>query len=317
MIKRKKEGHSMSLKTKVLLSRIEKTFNLLSEKLRKKGIVRGKIVTDNIKMPVLRLFYSEYRPVLYVGDDKEFSSIRKAVRKSNDTPKYPVEIKIFPGVYKESIKLRGGRYITLSGEDKKGCILRDDSGDYWNPPLELAGQSRVFNMTIIATNEENKTNILPSYAIHHDFDGEGVSVISNCDLISHQHAAIGIGLRNNQTLKIENSNLYSAVESTLFIHNRVKNDAENQKLIVKDSVIESTTGSPVWIQDSNHSLGGGFGDKKDTELTFQNNTFKSKGLKESEFLGKIEPPLEAGCITGYIKLSLDSKGNNIEAFNAK
>ncbi|WP_373786609.1 pectinesterase family protein [Jeotgalibaca porci] len=213
----------MYIKIKLLLNKIVKALNLIPEKLRENGIVKGRVVQENSpKNKFLKLFYMQYHPVLYVGKNtEEFSTIQAAINNANDTPKYPVTIKISPGEYNESVKIRGRRYVSLVGSGRENCVLQNN-GDYWNPPLEIAGKSSVFNMTIIAVRNNDINSKLPAYAIHHDFDGEGKSVISNCKIISQQNSAVGIGLRNNQTLVIDNCELYSSASHSLYAHNRIK-----------------------------------------------------------------------------------------------
>ena len=302
-----------------MLRKIKKGLNRLSENIRALNIVKGRLVkpmTINANI-VEKLIYNYSKPILYVGKNgEEFSTIQEAVKNAMDTPKNPVTISVAPGTYIESIKLCGGRYISIIGTNKTTCILQDNTGNYYTPPLEIAGNSSIKNMTVIATHDDGIICDMPSYAIHHDFAGKGNSLISNCKLISYQHFAVGVGLRNNQTLTIEKCELYSTAKYGLYVHNRMKNDAENQKLIVKDSVIKALKGTPILIQDSNHNTGGGLNDKKDTEFGFYNNTFKSDNLDESKFLEESDLPLKKGCLAGYIKLTSDSYGNNISQFNA-
>lgn len=304
-------------KIMVMVNRVDKVFALLSVRLRKKNIVRFKIVKPEDSITVLsRLWTRKYIHTLYVGEDKEFKKINDAVKNANDTPDYPVTIRVSPKVYPESVKIKGGRYLSIIGDDKETCILREDSGNYWTPPLELGGNSNIENMSIVATHESGGEHILPSFAIHQDFAGEGKSVIKNCKLISYQHSAIGLGLHNNQTVIIDSCDIYSTAGAALFAHNRKKNDAKNQKLIIKNSVLESAEGSPILIHDANHRTNGGRGDARDTEFGFYNNVFKSGDLKEDELFIDGDKPLEEGRLAGYIKLMDDSHGNNISALNA-
>jgi hypothetical protein len=302
-----------------MFRKIKKALNRISEKLRALNIVKGRFVkAETSKDNFLSKFlYNHHRPTLYVGKNgEEFSTIQDAVNNAMDTAKFTVTIIVMPGTYIESVVLRGGRYISIIGTDKNTCILRNDTGNYFTPPLEMAGNSSIRNMTIIATHDEGLSYDFSSYAVHHDFAGEGTSVISDCILKSYQNSAIGIGLHKNQTLIIDNCEMYSDTYSGIYVHNRQKNDANNQRFILKNSRVESRTGAAIIMRDANHRIGGGFGDAKDTEFSFYNNIFWSRELGETGVTIGSDAPLLNGCLAGYIKLTPDSYGNNISELNA-
>lgn len=303
-----------------MFRKIKKGLNRCSEKIRTLNIVKGRFVRSQSsnKNLIENLIYNYSRPILYVGKNgEEFATIQDAVDNAIDTPKNPVIIVVMSGIYMESIKLCGGRYISIVGINKETCILQNDTGDYFTPPLEIAGKSSIYNMTIIATHDNGINNAYQSYAVHHDFEGEGISVIDNCKLVSYQNSAIGIGLHNNQTLIINNCELYSSTSAGMFAHNRQKNDAINQKLIVKNTKVESLSGAVIIMHDSNHRLGGGFRDARDTKFSFYNNTFISGDLGTIGVTIGSDAPLLDGCLAGYIKLTPDSYGNNIPELNAQ
>ena len=118
------------------------------------------------------------------------------------------------GTYEEQIDTRA-KNVNIIGLDKNSCILKDTSGMYLTPPLEISGGS-VQNMTIIETGEDSTpsspgTNPTLAYCIHVDFDQEKNNslLISNCILRCNKRAAIGSGVRNNFKMIIENCDIWS------------------------------------------------------------------------------------------------------------
>lgn len=248
----------------------------------------------------------------------DYTSINEALSKVRDTSDNPITLLIMPGVYEEHISIRN-RHISLVGVNKRECIIVDHSGEYWNSPIEVAGKSYIANLTIIADSTEKDPEYtgLTSYAIHADFAGEGVTTIYNCDLIVYQHACIGIGLHNNQTIVIDSCNLYNhgGTSGAILAHNNQFNTATNQKLIVKNCVGVSDTGILLELSDANLTHGDG-GDAKDTVFTFYNNMFYSKTLGKTGTVSVDPAPTGPGKIAGNIALGPDSYGNNLTAINA-
>ncbi len=243
----------------------------------------------------------------------DYGSISEAVNNANDSVEHPVTILIQPGVYKESVKIRGGRHLSLVGVNKNTCIIQTDSGQYAEPPLEIQVEAYIANLTFIATHDgDSTTNVdsLRAYAVHCDYEGEGTTEFNNCIMISHQNASIGCGLHNNQTLKIVNCELISktptessmTTNGSLFVHDG--DGATNQKLIVKDSVIKSVNGYSMY-------LNGFYG--TEVEATFYNNVFWSNVLKNSDESIHLDSAVNG--ISNNIKLTDDSYGNNVNLLN--
>jgi hypothetical protein len=267
-----------------------------------------------------------------------YDTIMDAVRRAGDSADNPVTILIMPGVYNESVDLRLygiGRHISLVGVNKHTCIIKNDTGNYYTPPLNLGGNAYIANLTIIATHDNpteqsGKTfgdpDYLPSYGIHMDDIGEGVNEIYNCVVTSYHNAAIGMGLHNNQTNIINGCELYKLDDSSpykeqlafigaLIAHNFQLSGSTNQKLIVKNSYIYSNYGVAMRLVDANHDVGGSADDERDTVFSFYNNVIFSETLKKA--CVTYTPSPETGCLAGYITLGEDSYGNNIPALNAQ
>ena len=268
-------------------------------------------ILDNIYRPVTATGIEAKGIITVAKSGGQFTSISDAVASANSDSDNPVTIMVYPGVYNESVSVQGNKHISIIGMNKLTCILKDDSGQYDNAPLEIQGNAYIANMTFIATHDNDTiTNVdsLRAYAVHADYSGEGTCEFNNCIMISKQNAALGSGLHTNQTLKIVNCELYSETPAessmikngALFVHDG--HGATNQKLIVKDSVIKSLHGC-------SHYLNGVYG----TEMTahFYNNVFWCDETgKDSIHLDRAIDGISAN-----IKLSNDSFGNNTEVLN--
>jgi hypothetical protein len=119
---------------------------------------------------------------------------------------------VMPGEYLEQIDTRD-KNVNIVGIDKNKCILRDNSGAYATPPLEISGGS-VQNMTIMETGSDIPTGNANAYCIHADFDQmeNQTLLISNCILRCNKRATIGFGARNGFTLIVENCDIWSGVQ---------------------------------------------------------------------------------------------------------
>lgn len=266
-------------------------------------------------------FYKNFVVVAKKGSN--YTSITKAIddciAEGLGTAENPVTIILMPGVYEEVVHIHDSKqYFSIIGINKRTCIIMDNTGDYYNAPLNMAGNVFIDNVTVITTHNNPSGAELPSYAIHHDFGGEGVSEIRNSKLISYQSAALGIGSQNKQTIIVDRCELISyASASALLFHNQQPDGAIEQKLIVKASRIQSDYNTAVLIVDANHSENGGAGDSMDTTVSFYNNIFWSTLVGKTNIVGLSPAPLATGKLAGYIALTADSWGNNVPELNAQ
>lgn len=109
------------------------------------------------------------------------------------------------------------RNISIIGIDKSKCIIQDDSGDYNTPPAEIATNGIIKNLTFIATHDSSDdTQTTGSYAVHVDnrpADENGMKLeFDNCDFISYNTAAVGLGIYKNQTVSFNNCNFISITD---------------------------------------------------------------------------------------------------------
>lgn len=274
-------------------------------------------------MAILNLSVSlDYQNIIVVAKSGgEYGTITEAVANARDSADNPVTILVMPGVYKESVDI-AGRNIAIVGVNKQSCIIRNDSGDYYTPPLNISGGGNYLaNLTILATHDDGWNPPIPSYAVHCDAEGKGTTEIFNCNLISKQQSGIGIGLHDKQTLILRCCEIYKndinkpSNGGSIYMHNQQWGGATEQKLIVDNCKIYTDTGYAIVIEDANHRPGGTYDDKRDSTISFYGNTFWSNEMGKDGIIGG-DKPLDADSMFGYIKLTEDSHGNNLEAFNA-
>lgn len=259
----------------------------------------------------------KYKNVLIVGkpDSKfaDYNTITDAINNAGDSDVNTITIIVMPGTYEENLILID-RNINLVGIDRERTVILDRTGDYYNPPLEVSGNFYASNLTFKSTSELAITPpAIPSYAVHADFYGEGVTKFYNCNVISEQNAAFGIGLHSNQTFIIEQCYLQKSGSydgGSLYFHNS-PNPEVNQKLIVKNSVINSISGHVLKIDDARQDAGGL---DLNTTVSFYNNSFWSGDLFGGNDIAVLYPSVNGG-ISGRINITRDSYGNSLKLLN--
>ena len=223
----------------------------------------------------------------------DFRSIKDAVNNTNqgDT------ILIYPGVYEESVKMFG-KERHLVGICKDTCILKNGTGNYDTPPLE-ANIGSVSNLTIIADNyapttpDPSVNNNNAAYGIHLEYANATPYTfhISNCKIVSKWSAGIGLGLRYNQTVIIEDSELISESVSLWSEWSQVR--VEMGGLFFHNDAASSTSGTGKLIV-SNTRLTG-----KKAALVMESVENKP-GLVEAEFLNCTLKSVDYGVTSSVI-----------------
>lgn len=111
------------------------------------------------------------------------------------------------------------KHISIIGIDKEKCVIQDDSGNYDTPPAEIATNGIIKNLRFIATHDDSDgTETTGSYAVHVDnrpADVNGMKLIfENCDFVSYQMSAVGLGLYRNQDILFDSCNFESHTDPT-------------------------------------------------------------------------------------------------------
>lgn len=162
--------------------------------------------------------------------DKEFLSIKDAVDYASlfATKSNPVTIKIYQGIYNETINIQN-KNISLIGINKKDCIIINDKGEYDDAPIFASGDFYIANLTIKATHTgtpnfvENRTDdyTIGAYGIHVDNadysdETEKLGIIENCIIYSAQNQAIGMGMAKNCKYIIRNCELINDTPDRMY-----------------------------------------------------------------------------------------------------
>ncbi|MBO1515703.1 hypothetical protein I7822_29390, partial [Metabacillus sp. BG109] len=249
-----------------------------------------------------------------------FNSIVEAVASiTDDSQSKPYTINVYPGIYdNETIQLRG-RFIGIKAVQKGSVVIQNSYNDYARPPIDMSGDNGQLEGLIVISKQGTQTGTSPSYGVHIDDwgNGGGTTILKDCKIISENAPALGIGLRDQQTIEIIGCEIISPVRQALYAHNQQSNGGTDQKLISKNSRYESgsTNDAVLVIQDANHREGGGAGDAQDTVFSFYNNIIWSTVNGTANPL-TVDAPLDANSWCGYIKLGGDSFGNNVTQINA-
>lgn len=265
--------------------------------------------------------FEQIERIITVGKNGIYKTINEAV--STITGSENVLIVILSGVYNENVDLRN-KNVTLWGYDKENTIIQNKLNDYERPPLNLSGSNNgVYNLTVKALkSDDGSQGTFTPYAIHIDAVGltqnNEKTIVSNCNVYSETNAAIGIGTRNKQTVRIEKSRLESGAEGyqALYAHNYQLSGAENEKLEFVDlELINNRTGvSTVVIQDANYRNGGSADNKKDTTVFFKGCSSYNYATSDKNDV-TVDTPLDENSFSGYIKLIPYSYGNLASKLN--
>lgn len=243
-----------------------------------------------------------------------------------DNKEVPI-ILVMPGVYEESIRAYGRRFV-LRGTSRTDCTIINYLNDYYNPPIDAAPGNTFENLTVIAgenaTTPKEGVNGLPAYATHVDISGRGLdftntayqgkTVFRNCDLISYNQHAAGVGLVPNQSVIFDRCNFESHNNKPAFrAHNYYpKGGAGAQRLQVIDCQMHTIGSGPVIVlQDPSHSSNGGQ-DSNDVEFTFMRSIIFNDANNN---LLIIDVSNDIGKLAGYIGLGRGSFGNNVAKLN--
>lgn len=192
-------------------------------------------VTNSLRYQLLlNIYYIENSlPVgliVHVGEGQDYEEIQDALEDTgNDNltivlhPRnYPYSKFSMMRSFSESYPWSGistVRNISIIGMDIDKCIVEDDTGLYYSPPAEIACNGIIRNIKFIATHDSAnyQADDIPSYAVHIDnrpADSNGMKLtFENCIFISHQAAAVGVGVYRNQSITFKNCEFYNKTPS--------------------------------------------------------------------------------------------------------
>ena len=243
-----------------------------------------------------------------------YSTVTEAVAnaKQNDC------IFVKNGVYENEIIKAWSKTLFIIGESKNHVIIKNNTGDYKTPPLEMTS-GLLRNLTIIAEANASFTGT-PAYGIHieNNFMQDKTLEIDNCHIVSYVNFAIGCGLRKGCLLDIHDSRLegYSELQGGLYVHDTdVDSMVGLQKLRVKNTELlsnSSNNSAQQLVLQSMHKDGSEFNvefinvNVRNMTAGNQNPCFQDA----SDWKAYDRPEL-----TPNITLSKASYGNSIDKLN--
>lgn len=219
--------------------------------------------------------------VITVGDGMDFAEIQEALDSITDDGTYVINVYPRATPYSRFSMIRkltatypwtGApvRNVSIIGLDREHCIVKDTSGDYNTPPAELLCNGLIKGLRFIATHTaQNSGAAKGSYAAH--IDAEPLNntgyrmVIEDCDFISEQAPAVGVGLHQYANLifkrcTFENngSPSYTVGSSyknlvnygALFVHTSTKNNVKGQRITLDSCrLFAPNADRALWLGD--------------------------------------------------------------------
>ena len=301
------------------------TKDLSSETLNIEDLSSYNNLSIKCKISTRRNYIGISGSILTVGINKQYETIQEAIDNANDSELNPVTIIVFPGIY-EPFSMVGFpfvtdnnrnnklRYLSIIGIDRFRTFIIDHVGDYRRPPAEIRTRGCIANLQFItdhtATSDDSDWDESEvkrrAYGIHMDFGPGQKVVIKNCIIKSAHAPAIGIGLYQDDSITIDDCELYSTADNSfggmrdygaLYCHSCNVPDITNQYINIKNSIIES----------QNSQKGGAF------FQLLQNGKAYLKSINTMYCSINIDSPKATN--SGFA-LQPQSYGNNFDEFNA-
>lgn len=291
------------------------------------GVCTSPILED---YQIINLDYEREITVSY-NKKANYDTITEAINDIKSVSKYYTDrthyiIHIKNGAYNESLHLTGVNNISLIGESREKTIIYNHNANYFKAPLETNGGGNFENLTFISTSEQADTGVLTSYAMHYEGDPNPEDlkpcVFRNCCFKSDNNSAVGVGMRNNETLIFENCEfIKTSVQpyncGAVYLHSAQMNGHANQNIVLMNCIITSDNEYTFTIDDSNTIEGiGDFGNKGgEMVLTLiNNNAYCTVGRGDNTVWLRGANAFE-GCLVGSVVLHQRSYGNNINCLN--
>ena len=222
---------------------------------------------DNFSMKVLIETNKVNTNYSYITVNKngkgDYTTIQDAIDNYNGTP-----IFVRNGVYEEGRLECSDKDITIIGEDKYRTIIKNKNGLYEKDCLYCS--NGVFsNLQFISEYVNGESTEIGqqngAYAVHVDSNNQanGTCVFNDCIIISDFNAAVGAGLRKNNTVEFNNCDLISRQYNrgqefanggmgALFVHNNhtgTGDNCPNQVLRLNNCRLKAKLKNVIRIQE--------------------------------------------------------------------
>ena len=233
-----------------------------------------------------------------------FNLIRDAINFANSTGKR-CTILIDEGEWLEELRLITGNQHILKGMGKESTIITNHTSNRFEP-IKVMGGWHFEDLQI--------RNVGRGYAVHADYAGEGVIEFNRCKIVTYEHAALGCGSHQNQTIRLRDCEVMNTGDSilagTLYWHSNVNSGVTGQRLEVINTTISSNSEMALRLEDANYLTGDKLGGE--ATIMFINSFLYSKAWKKNL---QFSPSPEQVFPVGSIKLDERSFGNNIPVLN--
>lgn len=208
--------------------------------------------------------------VLKVGFRKDYPTLQSAVSAAESGS----IIVVFSGKYEESVHITD-KTLHILGQSRKRCVLTNPNGNYSYPPVEM-GSGTLANLTVHATDADLAEGaVAKAYALHTDFNISRNSSLNvlDVDFINDSYQTVGIGLRENFTLRFYNCLFQCNADSNAFYchDDPTTDDGVNQYLIVEHCRFVNSGESSTILMQSQEAPGS------QIRCLWKYNTVENKG----------------------------------------
>ena len=248
---------------------------------------------------------------IFIAGTNTYPTISSACEKAKNGD----TVIVLPGIYNEAVSC-WGKEVHIIGINKKSCILKNSTGDYDTPPIEMNIGS-LSNMTIIADykNYTGTDNDATQYCLHcesgHGYTNNGLLIVDNCNFYNAKHCCIGAGLYENLTLRFQNcfmetghTNQGDMERGCFYYHSNSNDNVKGQRIELIDCIIRSGSDKAIYCGHTN--------ERQNIECItlIDNCTFYAKN-------GEINSnSLVIGKFDSVFTLDKGSANNNIPMLNA-
>lgn len=153
------------------------------------------------------------------------------------------------GMYNENVTLLDAAGVDFTGI---GRVTIQADVAYPDSPLLIGGDSVIKNIFFVSLHSG-------SYGVHVEGGTTGDLRFINCNFLSTDTAALGIGFTSNRTVKLENCDLQSFTAHALYAHNRADGvAASNQELVLINSRFSNGAGGTnpcITLEDARYRTG--------------------------------------------------------------
>lgn len=176
---------------------------------------------------------TDYKYIVASDGSGDYTSVTDAVANASDGD----AIFIKNGSYNNEVVDARTKTIILVGESRYGVNIRNSYDDYSRAPLMIS-KGLVKNLSIQQTGNSSSPH---SYAIHSDYANlaGGILHIENVSMQSASNAGIGIGLKPNSVIVLDNCDIKGV--TGIFAHPDNAYGGQAQNLWVRNCQVTGTT----------------------------------------------------------------------------